>query len=211
MSQKRVSFLFELNKFVGDQAHNQGARIELRGHNDGQQKVYAMPNESFYDNEVQYDDPVVALSTHPSTVAKQQKQSAYVHYDNFGQVAKTTRADHDAENDDGEIYENEDPAFEVGTTTVTEATITVSTDAEKSNNSHWLIPRMIDSAKNNFAKNKALVVAYILLMVLAVAALAVGAVSLWEAQHSFDVLANQVTCMLEEIKGNCSKINKGYS
>ena len=107
MAKKHSSYLYELNKIIGNQGHNQGARviIEQRGYDDGQLRMYMSNAAQCGDDDDGEEYENVQVNTFPSTKPQVNKlpstkpQIQSMQYESVV-VGQATKQSTDAENND---------------------------------------------------------------------------------------------------------------
>ena len=197
MAKKRSSYLFELNKMIGFRT-TQGVRVEQRGHDEGQLKMYPLPSGSVLHDNVDSEE---YENVEPSPLTDQQMQGRY--YENITAGFQATKAGNDSDKViNKHTYENQDVV------TGQAANPSILTDSESD------AEQDCDTRLRVMKKNKVCIATYIFLTVLAVMvviALAVGALGVREsskAQIAIDALKrdfmNNCTCnttsMVSEMK-----------
>lgn len=213
MAKKRSSYLFELNKIIGIRT-TQGVRVEQRGHDDDQLKMYPLPSGSvLYDNveSEEYEN------VEPSPTTDQQMQGR--HYENITVGFQATKAGNDSDKViNKQTYANQNVVIGQAT----KPSLRTELDAKKVTdqpanpsvltNSESDAEMDCDTRLRVMKKNKVCIATYIFLTVLAVMvviALVVGAVGVREsskAQIAIDALTRHVmnncntTSMMSEMK-----------
>ena len=187
MAKKRSSHLYELNKIIGNRVcANQGVRIEQRGHDDGQLKIYTLPNTVLYDDD-EFED---YENVNPPPLTDQQMQGRQ--YENIA-AGQATEAGNDSDKVIRHMYENQDVVI----CRATKPSIRTELDAEKDRDTRLGLRVM--------KKSKACIATYIFLTALAVIviiALVVGALGVRgssKAQLAIDALEREITSVSNEM------------